>query len=80
MNDGKPLNPLPHGERRRAGDEPARARAKTDGWDARNNNWLDRGAAKPGGRHTAITRNLYSWSGYKSWADKVRNTWDRDKK
>jgi hypothetical protein len=26
-------------------------------------------------RHAAITRNLYTWSNYKSWADKVRNDW-----
>ena len=23
-------------------------------------------------RHAAITRNLYTWSNYKSWADKMR--------
>jgi hypothetical protein len=26
-------------------------------------------------RHAAITRNLYTWSNYKSWADKVRHEW-----
>jgi len=26
-------------------------------------------------RHAAITRNLYTWSNYKSWADKVRVDW-----
>ena len=30
------------------------------------------------GRHAAITRNLYTWSNYKSWADKVRISWDPD--
>jgi hypothetical protein len=29
-------------------------------------------------RHAAITRNLYTWSNYKSWADKMRNSWDSD--
>jgi hypothetical protein len=28
------------------------------------------------GRHAAITRNLYTWSSYKTWADKVRTSWD----
>jgi len=28
------------------------------------------------GRHAAITRNLYTWSNYKTWADKVRTSWD----
>jgi len=29
-------------------------------------------------RHAAITRNLYSWSNYKSWADKMRSSWKSD--
>jgi len=29
-------------------------------------------------RHAAITRNLYTWSNYKSWADKMRVSWDTD--
>jgi hypothetical protein len=41
-------------------------------------NWLDRTQpANP--RHAAITKSLYSWSNYKSWSDKVRNTWEREK-
>ncbi len=38
-------------------------------------NWLDR-VQRARGRHSAITRNLYSWSNYKSWADRVKTTWD----
>jgi hypothetical protein len=34
---------------------------------------------KTGGRHAAITNSLYNWHSYKSWADKVRVTWE-DKK
>jgi hypothetical protein len=26
-------------------------------------------------RHSAITRNLYTWANYKTWADKVRHDW-----
>jgi hypothetical protein len=48
-------------------------------------NWLDRAhvtlppsqPANP--RHAAITRSLNSWSNYKSWTDKVRSNWDKDK-
>jgi hypothetical protein len=29
-------------------------------------------------RHAAITKNLYTWSNYKSWADKMRDTWEGD--
>jgi hypothetical protein len=47
----------------------------------------DAGAVKPavptpfktGGRHAAITTNLYNWHSYKSWADKVKGSWE-DKK
>jgi hypothetical protein len=38
-----------------------------------------RQAYKTGGRHAAITTNLYNWHSYKNWADKVRGSWD-DKK
>jgi hypothetical protein len=31
-------------------------------------------------RHAAITRNLYTWSNYKSWADKMRTDWKDDSK
>ncbi len=41
-------------------------------------NWLDR-VQRSRGRHAAITKNLYTWSNYKHWADKVKDTWD-DKK
>jgi hypothetical protein len=40
--------------------------------------WLNRGQ-KPNGRHAAITKSLYTWSNYKSWADKVRSSWGDDK-
>jgi hypothetical protein len=29
-------------------------------------------------RHAAITRNLYSWSSYKNWAEKMRTAWVED--
>ena len=40
--------------------------------------WLSRTQpANP--RHATITRSLYSWSNYKNWTEKVRNTWEKDK-
>jgi hypothetical protein len=42
-------------------------------------NWLDR-STPSNPRHAAITRSLNSWSNYKSWTDKVRNSWDKDGK
>jgi hypothetical protein len=29
-------------------------------------------------RHSAITRNLYTWTNYKNWADKVRHDWQAE--
>jgi hypothetical protein len=37
-------------------------------------NWLDR-MQRARARQAAITRNLYTWSNYKNWADQVRDTW-----
>jgi len=34
---------------------------------------------KTGGRHAAITNNLYNWNSYKNWAEKIRGSWE-DKK
>ena len=34
---------------------------------------------KTGGRHAAITNNLYNWHSYKSWAEKIRGSWDEKK-
>ncbi len=41
--------------------------------------WAERVKAQPNHRHAAITRTLYSVRSYKSWADKVRSGWARDK-
>jgi len=30
-------------------------------------------------RHSAITRNLRNYASYKSWAEKMRSTWDPGK-
>jgi len=35
---------------------------------------------KTGGRHAAITNHLYNWHSYKNWADKVRGSWEDNKK
>jgi hypothetical protein len=38
-------------------------------------NWLDR-MQRARARHAAITKNLSSWSNYKSWAEQVKDSWD----
>jgi hypothetical protein len=57
-----------------AGAEPAApADNPTGGADAYAN-WLDR-MQRARARQAAITRNLYTWSNYKNWADQVRDSW-----
>ncbi|MGH8266692.1 MAG: hypothetical protein ACRETG_07220 [Steroidobacteraceae bacterium] len=53
--------------------EPAPAANAPGGADAYAN-WLDR-MQRARARQAAITRNLYTWSNYKSWADQVRDSW-----
>lgn len=36
--------------------------------------WLER-MQRSRGRHAAITKNLYTWSSYKNWTEKVRENW-----
>ncbi|HYL72234.1 MAG TPA: hypothetical protein VEY89_13115 [Candidatus Dormibacteraeota bacterium] len=38
-------------------------------------NWLDR-MQRARARQAAITRNLYTWSNYKNWADRVRDSFE----
>jgi len=40
-------------------------------------NWLDR-MQRARVRHAAITKNLYTWSNYKNWADRMRDSWEGD--
>jgi hypothetical protein len=39
--------------------------------------WLER-MQRARTRHAAITRNLYTWSNYKSWADQVKGAWEQE--
>ena len=56
--------------------DPPTPASPTGGADAYAT-WLDR-MQRARARQAAITRNLYTWSNYKSWADKVRTSWDPD--
>lgn len=37
-------------------------------------NWLDR-MQRARVRHAAITKNLYTWANYKSWTERVKDSW-----
>ena len=53
--------------------DPAATGNPTGGADAYAN-WLER-MQRARARQAAITRNLYTWSNYKNWADQVRDSW-----
>ncbi len=55
------------------GHEPPASGNPPGGADAYAN-WLDR-MQRARARQAAITRNLYTWSNYKNWADQVRDSW-----
>ena len=57
-----------------AGQEPAPPAGNPPGDADAYANWLDR-MQRARARQAAITRNLYTWSNYKSWADQVRDSW-----
>ncbi len=38
-------------------------------------NWLDR-MQRARARHAAITKNLYTWSNYKNWAERMRDSFE----
>ena len=57
-----------------AGHEPAATGANPPTGADAYANWLDR-MQRARARQAAITRNLYTWSNYKSWADQVRDSW-----
>jgi hypothetical protein len=77
MSDSKNYKVEASTSRRSTAGDASASRGKSESWEAYST-WLNR-AQKGGGRHSAITRNLNSWSNYKSWADKVRSSWDDDK-
>ncbi len=57
-----------------AGHEPAAPGGNPPGGADAYATWLDR-MQRARARQAAITRNLYTWSNYKSWADQVRDSW-----
>jgi len=55
--------------------EPRRSGAtEQHGWDAYRK-WLSRVSTKPTGERAPLDHSIYSWRGYHTWADKVRQNW-----
>jgi hypothetical protein len=51
--------------------------AEQKGWDAYRK-WLSRVGARPARDRSPIDHSLYSWKGYNSWADKIKESWKPD--
>lgn len=58
-----------------AGATPTPAPTPTSAASEPYANWSER-MQRARGRHSAITRNLYTWSSYKNWAERVKSDWD----
>ena len=53
---------------------PAKAPGAADAADPYAN-WLDR-MQRARARHAAITKNLYTWSNYKNWAERMKDSFE----
>ena len=53
------------------------ALSEQKGWEAYRK-WLTSVSGRPTTERTPIDRSIYSWKGYHSWADRVRQSWDKD--
>jgi hypothetical protein len=52
----------------------ANAEGEQNGWDAYRK-WLSRVSTKPTAERTPLDHSIYSWRGYHTWADKIRQNW-----
>ena len=50
------------------------ANADQKGWDAYRK-WLSRVSAQPTRERSSVDHSIYSWKGYNSWADRIKQTW-----
>ena len=72
MSDHKPHQFRPALYSKESGSEPAGN--EQNGWDAYRK-WLSRVSTKPASERTPLDHSIYSWRGYHTWADKVRQNW-----
>jgi hypothetical protein len=59
---------------RNAVNERVDATKEQQGWEAYRK-WLTHVSRKPAVQRSPIDHSIYSWKGYQSWADKVRQSW-----
>ncbi len=56
------------------GTDEHRVSNEQHGWDAYRK-WLSRVSTKSTGERTPLDHSIYSWRGYHTWADKIRQGW-----
>lgn len=81
MSEEKPRQfrpPLYHQDGSVLEAKQAAASAEQNGWDAYRK-WLTRVSAKPAAERAPLDQSIYSWRGYNTWADKVRQSWKPEK-
>ena len=76
MSEHKPqqFRPAMYSKDRGEPEAPQAGLSEQHGWDAYRK-WLSRVSTKPSGERTPLDHSIYSWRGYHTWADKVRQTW-----
>jgi hypothetical protein len=62
------------GDGRPASDATDESGREQQGWEAYRK-WLTSMNARPRGRRAAVDHSVYSWKGYQTWADRVRQSW-----
>jgi hypothetical protein len=85
MSETKPHQfrpPLYHDEsgapnRGQAGNANGDRGREQQGWEAYRK-WLSSMNGKPETRRAPVDHSVYSWKGYQSWADRVREAWDSE--
>jgi hypothetical protein len=75
MSDQKPhqFRPALYPKNNSGADEH-RPNNEQHGWDAYRK-WLSRVSTKSTGERTPLDHSIYSWRGYHTWADKIRQGW-----
>jgi hypothetical protein len=76
MSENKPhqFRPALYGKESTVAEEAPATGNEQSGWDAYRK-WLSRVSAKPTGERAPLDHSIYSWRGYHTWADKIRQNW-----
>jgi hypothetical protein len=74
MSDQKPHQFRPASYPKEGGQTDAPVSTEQHGWDAYRK-WLSRVSTKSANERTPLDHSIYSWRGYHTWADKVRQSW-----